>query len=154
MPLLDALACACSLCTKEERRTLCRLAPAWRLPSLGRHGLRHEHLARYPCLDLSASSRACLVRPPLRKPCVVRPARLGPSQGSWVCVGEDGLCWAPFEPRCRPQAGKSGDPHFQNTDNSSRSQGVLGLGLAAKPKGKCGAPWAPKACGLDRRVAT
>ena len=35
-----------------------------------------------PCLDLFASSRARLMMPPLRKPYVVRPARLGPSRGS------------------------------------------------------------------------
>ena len=53
------------------------------------------------------------------------------------------------EPRRRPQAGKYGDPRSQNADSSPRAQGALGLGLAAKPKGKCGALWAPTACGLD-----
>ena len=57
------------------------------------------------------------------------------------------------EPRCGPQAGKSGDPHSQNADSSPRAQGALGLGLAAKRKGKCGAPRAPTACDLGRRVA-
>ena len=32
----------------------------------------------------------------MKKLHVVRPARLGPSRGSWVCVGEDGPCWAPL----------------------------------------------------------
>ena len=64
-------------------------------------------------------------------------------------------CTGPLvEPRRGPQAGKSGDPHSQNIDSSSRAQGMLGLGLAAKPKGKCGAPRAPTACGLGRHVAT
>ena len=36
------------------------------------------------------------MRPCLRKLCVVRPARLGPSRGSWVCVDEDGPRWAPL----------------------------------------------------------
>src|SRR3954466_7792536 len=93
VPLLDALACACSLCTKEERRTLHGLAPAWRpwsswLASGAPRGL--------PRLDLSASSRASLMRPCLRKLRVVRPARLGPSRGSWVYVDEDGPRWAPL----------------------------------------------------------
>ena len=57
------------------------------------------------------------------------------------------------EPRRGPQAGKSGDPRAQNTDSSPQAQGVLGLGLAPKPKGKCGAPRAPTACGLHRREA-
>ena len=57
------------------------------------------------------------------------------------------------EPRRGPQAGKSGGPRSQNSDSSPRSQGALGLGFKAKPKEKCGAPWAPTACGLGRRVA-
>ena len=56
-------------------------------------------------------------------------------------------------PHRGPQAGKSGDPRSQNADSSPRAQGVLELGLAAKPKGKCGAPRAPTACGLGRCVA-
>ena len=51
-------------------------------------------------------------------------------------------------PRCGPQAGKSGDPRSQNADSSPRAQGVLGLGFAAKPRVKFGAPRAPKACSL------
>ena len=53
------------------------------------------------------------------------------------------------EPRCGPQVGKSGDPRSQNVDSSPRAQGALGLGFEAKPKGKCGAPRPPTACGLD-----
>ena len=93
------------------------------------------------------------MRPCLRKLRVIRPARLGPSRGSWVCVGEDGPCWAPFEPRRRPQAGKSGDPHSQNTDSSPRAQGAPGLGRVERRKGKGEAPRALTACGLGRRVA-
>ena len=52
------------------------------------------------------------------------------------------------EPRRGPQAGKSGDPHSQNTDSSPRAQGALGIGFEAKPKGKCGAPQAPTTYGL------
>src|SRR3954469_19925609 len=79
VPLLDPLACACPLCTKEERGTLRGLAPAWHpslswLASWGPHEVLH--------LDLSASSRASLRRPRLRKRRVVRLARLGPSRGS------------------------------------------------------------------------
>ena len=58
------------------------------------------------------------------------------------------------EPRRGPQAGKSGDPRFQNADSSPRAQGALGLGFEVKPKVKRGAPRAPKACGLGRHVAT
>src|SRR3954467_10433814 len=59
----------------------------------------------------------------------------------------------PFEPRRRPQAGKSGDPRSQNTDSSPRAQGAPGLGRADWRKGKGKAPRALKACGLGRRVA-
>ena len=56
------------------------------------------------------------------------------------------------ELRRGPQAGKYGDPRSQNADSSPRAQGALGLGFEAKPKGKCGVPRAPIACGLGRRV--
>ena len=81
------------------------------------------------------------------------PRGLAPRQGLECLIDEDGSYWFTGEPHCRPQAGKSGDPHSQNTDSSPQAQGVLGLGLAAKPKGKCKAPRAPTACGLGRRVA-
>ena len=51
------------------------------------------------------------------------------------------------EPRCGPQAGKSDDPRSQDADSNPRAQGALRLGFEAKPKGKCGASWAPTACG-------
>src|SRR3954468_12865891 len=56
------------------------------------------------------------MRPRLRKLRVVRPARLGPREGLGSSVDEVGPCWAPFEPRRRPQVGKSGDPCSQNAD--------------------------------------
>src|SRR3954469_17149012 len=59
----------------------------------------------------------------------------------------------PFEPRRRPQAGKSGDPRSQNADSSPRAQGAHGLGCAERRKGKGEAPRALTACGLGRRVA-
>src|SRR3954468_24662723 len=59
----------------------------------------------------------------------------------------------PFEPRRRPQAGKSGDPRSQNADSSPRAQGAHGLGRAKRRKGKGEAPRALIACGLGRRVA-
>ena len=59
-----------------------------------------------------------------------------------------GLTGLLAKPRHGPQVGKSGDPRSQNADSSPRAQGALGLGFEAKPKGKCGAPWAPTACGL------
>ena len=58
-----------------------------------------------------------------------------------------------LEPRRRPQADKSGDPHSQNADSSPWAQGALGLGFEAKPKVKCGAPRAPIACSLGRHMA-
>src|SRR3954468_6515505 len=64
-----------------------------------------------------------------------------------------GRAGPPFEPRRRPQAGKSGDPCSQNTDSSPRPQGVPGLGRAERRKGKGEAPWALTACGLGRRMA-
>src|SRR3954468_14895537 len=89
----------------------------------------------------------------MRKLRVIRPARLGPSRGSWVFVDEDGPRWAPFEPRPGPQAGKSGDPRSQNTDSSPRAQGAPGLGCAGRRKGKGEASRALTACGLGRRTA-
>ena len=121
--LLDASvlrACACPLCTKEETRTLCGLAPAWRPPGVNRHGLHHEHLARYPCLALSASSRACLARPLLRKLPVIRPARLGPREGIELESMKTGRTGPPLEPCRRPQAGKSRDPRSQNVHTFNR----------------------------------
>ena len=52
-------------------------------------------------------------------------------------------------PRYGPQAGKSGVPCSQDADSSPRAQSALGLGFEAKPKGKCGAPRAPIARGID-----
>ena len=78
---------------------------------------------------------------------------LAPREGLGRFVGGDGLYGLLAQPRRGPQAGKSGDPHSQNADSSPRAQGALGFGLAAKRKGKCGAPRAPIACGLGRLVA-
>src|SRR3954462_5954679 len=59
----------------------------------------------------------------------------------------------PFEPRRRPQAGKSGDPRSQNADSSPLAQGAPELGRAERRKGKGDAPRALTACGLGRHVA-
>ena len=59
----------------------------------------------------------------------------------------------PFEPRRRPQAGKSEDPRSENADSSPRAQGAPGLDHAGRRKGKSKAPRALTACGLGRRVA-
>src|SRR3954465_4024335 len=64
-----------------------------------------------------------------------------------------GCAGPPFEPRLRPQAGKSGDPRSQNADSSPRAQGTHGLGRAERRKGKGVAPRALTACGLGRHVA-
>ena len=81
------------------------------------------------------------------------PRGLAPSEGLGSVLMKMGRAGPPLEPRRRPQAGKSGDPRSQNADSSPRAQGALGLGFEAKPKVKYGAPRAPKACGLGRRVA-
>ena len=81
------------------------------------------------------------------------PRGLALREGLELELMQMGRVGPPLEPRRRPQAGKSGDPRSQNADSSPRAQGALGLGLAAKPKGKCGAPRAPTACCLGRRVA-
>src|SRR3954470_24876193 len=64
-----------------------------------------------------------------------------------------GRAGPPFEPRRRPQAGKSRDPRSQNADSSPRAQGAPGLGRAERRKGKGEAPRALTACGLGRRMA-
>ena len=73
---------------------------------------------------------------------------LAPHEGLERLVDEDGRTGPRAEPRRKPKAGKSGDPRSHNADSSPRAQGALGLGLVAKPKGKCGAPRAPTACPL------
>ena len=78
---------------------------------------------------------------------------LAPHEGPESLLVKMGLTGPLAEPRCGPQAGQSGDPRSQNADSSPRAQGALGLGFEAKAKVKCGAPQAPIACGLGRRVA-
>ena len=78
---------------------------------------------------------------------------LAPREGLECLLVKMGRTGPLAEPRRGPQAGKSRDPHSQNADSRPRAQGALGLGLEAKPKDKCGAPWAPIACGLGRCVA-
>ena len=74
---------------------------------------------------------------------------LAPHEGLECLLVKMG-CTRPLEePRCGLQAGKSGDPRSQNADSSPRAQGALRLGFEAKPRGKCEAPRAPTACGLD-----
>ena len=78
---------------------------------------------------------------------------LDPRKGLECLLVKMGHIGPLVEPHCGSQAGKSGDPRSQNADSSPRAQGTLGLGFKGKPKGKCGAPRAPTACGLGRRVA-
>ena len=73
---------------------------------------------------------------------------LAPREGLECLLMKMGRTGPLAEPRRGPQAGKSGDPLSQNADSSPRAQGALGLGFAAKPRVKFGAPRAPKACGL------
>ena len=82
------------------------------------------------------------------------PRGLAPHEGLQRLLMKTDRTGPLVEPCCRSQAGKSGDPHSQNADSSPQAQGTLGLGLAVKPKGKCGAPRAPTACGLGRCMAT
>ena len=65
-------------------------------------------------------------------------------------MGHTGLI---AKPRRGPQAGKSGDPRSQNADSSPQAQGTLGIGFEASPRVKCGAPRAPTAYDLGRRMA-
>ena len=78
---------------------------------------------------------------------------LAPREGLKCWVMKMGRTRTLVEPRPGLQVGKSGYPRSQNTDSSPRAQGALGLGFEAKPRGKCGAPRAPTACGLGRRMA-
>ena len=73
---------------------------------------------------------------------------LAPHEGLECWLMKMGHTRPLVEPCPRPQAGKFGDPRSQNADSSPRAQGTLGLGFEAKPRVKCGAPRAPKACGL------
>ena len=81
------------------------------------------------------------------------PQGLAPRKGLEHWLMKTGRTRPLVEPHCRPQAGKSGDPYSQNADSSPRAQGALGLGLAEKRRGKCGAPRAPSARVLGRHVA-
>ena len=81
------------------------------------------------------------------------PRGLAPREGLGSVLMKMGRAGPPFEPRRRPQAGKSGDPRSQNADSSPRAQGAPGLGRAGRRKGKSEAPRALTACGLGRRVA-
>ena len=78
---------------------------------------------------------------------------LAPREGLGSLLMKMGHTGLPAQARHGSQAGKSGDPHSQNADSSPRAQGALVLGFVAKPGAKCGAPRAPIACGLGRRVA-
>ena len=73
---------------------------------------------------------------------------LAPREGLECLLVKMGRTGPLVEPRRGPQAGKSGDPCSQNADSSLRAQGALGRGFEAKPRGKCGAPRGPTACGL------
>ena len=74
---------------------------------------------------------------------------LAPREGLVRLLMKMGRTSLPAKPCRGPQAGKSGDPRSQNADSSPRAQGALGLVFEVKPRGKCGALWAPIACGLD-----
>ena len=74
---------------------------------------------------------------------------LAPREGLECLLVKMGRKGRLVEPRHGPQAGKSGDPRSQDANSSPRAQGALGLGFEAKPEGKCGAPRASTACGLD-----
>ena len=81
------------------------------------------------------------------------PRGLAPREGLGFVLVKMGHAGPPFEPRRRPQAGKSGDPRSQNADSSPRAQGAPGLGRARRRKDKSEAPRALTACSLGRRVA-
>ena len=121
------------------------LAPAWpRSSLLMSRGPREVYLAliSVPLVSLpgEAAPEEVLCRPPREAWPLARVLN-----ALLMKMGRTGLL---AQPRRGPQAGKSGDPRFQNADSSPRAQGTLGLGFEAKPKVKCGAPRAPIACGL------
>ena len=60
---------------------------------------------------------------------------LSPREGVECLLVKMGRTGPLVEPRRGLQAGKSGDPHSQDTDSSPEAQGALGLGFEAKPKG-------------------
>src|SRR3954463_9032849 len=124
MPLLDPLACTCPLCTKEERETLRGLAPAWHPWS---SWLASWGPPEGPPLDLPASPRPSLKKPGLRKRRVIRLARV-----LSLVLMKMGHAGPPFEPRRRPQAGKSGDPRSQNADNCDQNSFSVELPSSAR----------------------
>ena len=81
------------------------------------------------------------------------PRGLAPREGLEFVLVKMGRAGAPFEPRRRLQAGKSGDPRSQNADSSPQAQGAPGLGRAGRRKGEGKVPLALTACGLGRRMA-
>ena len=81
------------------------------------------------------------------------PRGFAPREGLELVLMKMGRTGPLLEPRCRLQAGKSGYPRSQNADSSPRAQGVPGLGLAEKRRGKRKAPRGLTACGLGHRVA-
>jgi hypothetical protein len=78
---------------------------------------------------------------------------LAPGEGLELLLLKLGRTRPSMEPRCGPQAGKSGYPRSQNADSSPRAQGTPELGFEAKPKGRCGASRALTSCGPGRCVA-
>ena len=72
---------------------------------------------------------------------------LAPREGLECLLVKMGHTGPLVEPCCGLHAGKSGDTHSKNADSSPQAQCTLRLGFKAKPKGKCGAPLAPIACG-------
>ena len=70
------------------------------------------------------------------------PRGLAPHEGLGSLLMKMGLAGPPFEPRCRPQAGKSGDPRSQNADSIVGQTDVgdvkvdeLGAVVVALPEG-------------------
>ena len=60
---------------------------------------------------------------------------LAPREGLECLLVKMGRTGPLVEPRCGPQAGKSGDPRSQNADSECpRAQGGLELGLAEKQR--------------------
>ena len=78
------------------------------------------------------------------------PRGLAPREGLEHLLMKMGRTGPLLEPRRRPQAGKSGDPHSQNTDSSPWAQGTPRLGLAEKRRGK--RPQQPAALGTAWRL--
>ena len=149
-PLADSSGLrTCGLPPLHQRGKL-HSAPAWRPLGLGRHASHQLSLVRCTLHRTLRPSGASLKRLiPSRVLASSASRGLAPREGLELLMLNLGHTRPLMEPRSGPRTGKSQSPRIQNADSIPRAQGALGLGFQAKPRGKCGAPRALTACGLD-----